>query len=89
VACVSLEYKDVPAQSSGSFSLSGVRRLYHSRKRGAASTRSDVNLPNPSRSPSALHACIIEKRGEREGEREGEQEETGGMYAGSRNAWDS
>ena len=41
------------AQSSGSFSVSGGTWLYHSRKRGAASTMSEQNLPNSSRSPSA------------------------------------
>eukprot|EP00968_Pinguiococcus_pyrenoidosus_P014247 scaffold1298_cov257-Pinguiococcus_pyrenoidosus.AAC.5 len=44
------------AQSSGSFSLSGVIMLNHSRKRGAASTRSTQNLPNSSISPSAWQA---------------------------------
>lgn len=44
-------------QSSGSFSVSGVMWLNHSRNRGPASTRSELNLANSSSSPRAATAC--------------------------------
>lgn len=44
-------------QSSGSFSVSGVMWLNHSRNRGPASTRSELNLANSSSSPRDATAC--------------------------------